>query len=111
MESGLTVDNIPQQPIHPSVIPKLDPEYLHFHNKHLQYITPPHTLPWDPSFRNAPAVPGSSEPLVVGKTQDYDLPNTKLRSFKPEGAAPLKGWPVLIYFHGGEILYLLDLDS
>ena len=37
-------------------IPKLDPEYLQIHNKHLQYVTPPHTLPWDPSFRNAPAV-------------------------------------------------------
>ena len=107
MESGLKVNNIPQQPIHPSVIPKLDPEYLQFHNEHLQYITPPHTLPWDPSLRNAPAVPGSSEPLVVGKTQDYDLPNTKFRSFTPEGAAPsAQGWPVLIYFHGGEIRYL-----
>ena len=105
MESGLKVNNIPQQPIHPSVISKLDPEYLQFHNKHLQYIIPPHTLPWDPSSRNAPAVPGSSEPLIVGKTRDYDLPNTKFRSFTPEGAAPSKGWPVLIYFHGGELLF------
>jgi hypothetical protein len=103
MESGLKVNKIPQQPIHPSVVPKLDPEYLQFHNEHLQYITPPHTLPWDPSLRNAPSVPGSSEPLVVGKTRDYDLPNTKFRSFTPEGtASSTQGWPVLIYFHGGE---------
>ena len=40
---------------------------------------------------------------MVGKTQDYNLQNTKFRSFTPEGAAPSKGWPVLIYFHGGEI--------
>ena len=101
------MNNIPQQPIHPSVIPKLDPEYLQFHNEHLQYITPPHTLPWDPSIRNRPALSGSSEPLVVGKTQDYDLPNAKFRSFTPEGTAPsTQGWPVLIYFHGGEIRYL-----
>jgi hypothetical protein len=48
-----------------TVIPKLDPEYLQFHNQHLQYITPPHTLPWD-----------------------YDLSNTKFRSFTLEGTAP-----------------------
>ena len=46
---------------------------------------------------------------MVGKTQDYDLPNTKFRSFTPEGTAPSsQGWPVLIYFHGGENSSLLD---
>ena len=112
MESGSNVKES-KQPIHPSVIPKLDPEYLQFHNDHLQYITPPNTLTWDPSIRNAanaPAVLGSSEPLVVGRTQDYDLPNTKVRSFTPEGTPPsTQGWPVLIYFHGGEICYLWKL--
>ncbi|KAF9483288.1 hypothetical protein BDN70DRAFT_873983 [Pholiota conissans] len=91
----------PLQPLHPSVIARLDPEYVEFHNKHVLYLTPPHTLPWSSEIRNGPAVPGASEPLKVGKTQDYDLPKTKFRAFTPEGSPPTRGWPLLIYFHGG----------
>ncbi|KAF9059393.1 alpha/beta hydrolase fold-domain-containing protein [Rhodocollybia butyracea] len=58
-----STERVPKQPLHPSMIPKLDPEYVKFHNDVLQYITPPHTLPWDPAMRNAPTVPGSTEPL------------------------------------------------
>lgn len=94
-------EKVPKQPLHPSIIPKLDPEYIKFHNDVLQYITPPHTIPWDPSIRNAPAVPGSTEPLKVGKTKDFDLSFTDMRSFTPEGEAPSDGWPVFIFFHGG----------
>lgn len=94
-------ESAPKQPLHPSIIPRLDPEYIEFHNKALINITPPHTLPWDPSLRNLPAVPGGSEPLRVGATQDFDLSHTKFRSFTPEGAPPANGWPVFIFFHGG----------
>ncbi|KAJ3719499.1 Alpha/Beta hydrolase protein [Lentinula raphanica] len=90
-----------KQPLHPSIIPRLDPEYIKFHEEVLQYITPPHTLPWDPALRNAPAVPGSTEPLKVGQKQDIDLTHTNMRAFTPEGEAPSAGWPVLVYFHGG----------
>jgi acetyl esterase/lipase len=95
-------ERIPKQPLHPSVLSKLDPEYVEFHTTTLQYIIPPHTLPWDPAIRNAPAVPGGSEPLPVAKTEDYDLKHTKFRSFTPHGTAPDAGWPVFIFFHGGE---------
>ncbi|KAK0453002.1 alpha/beta hydrolase fold-domain-containing protein [Desarmillaria tabescens] len=92
----------PKQPLHPSIIPRLDPEYLEFHNSTLIYITPPHTLPsWDPTLRNAPAVPGGSPLLPVGKTQDFKLTHCDFRAFTPEGEAPTSGWPLLIYFHGG----------
>ncbi|CAA7263404.1 unnamed protein product [Cyclocybe aegerita] len=47
-----------KQPIHPSFISKLDLEYVKFHNEQLANLTPPHTLPWDPSIRNMAAVPG-----------------------------------------------------
>jgi acetyl esterase/lipase len=96
-----TTERDPKQPIHPSIISKLDPEYVEFHNNTLQYITPPHTLPWDPALRNAPAVPGGSEPLKVGSTKDFNLSHTDFRAFTPEGQAPEKGWPVFIFFHGG----------
>ena len=90
-----------KQPIHPSMIGKLDPEYVAFHNEHLINLTPPHTLRWDPSIRDGVAVPGASEPLKVAKTVDFDLPHTKFRSFTPEGQPPEGGWPLFIFFHGG----------
>ncbi|KAF9564021.1 hypothetical protein CPC08DRAFT_748599 [Agrocybe pediades] len=91
----------PKNPIHPSVVAELDPDYVKFHNEHLVNLTPPHTLPWHPSIRDAPAVPGSSAPLKVGKTQDYDLTHTKFRAFTREGTPPADGWPIFIFFHGG----------
>ncbi|KAK0218702.1 alpha/beta hydrolase fold-domain-containing protein [Armillaria fumosa] len=92
----------PKQPLHPSIIPRIDPEYLEFHNSTLICITPPHTLPsWDPALRNAPAVPGGSPLLPVGKTQDFKLMHCDFRAFTPEGEVPTAGWPVFIYFHGG----------
>ncbi|KAJ7175741.1 alpha/beta hydrolase fold-domain-containing protein [Mycena filopes] len=90
-----------QQPIHPSMLERLDPEYVEFHNKSLAQIVPPHTLPWSPTLRNAPAVPGGSAPLPVGSTQDIDLTHTKFRAFTPEGTSPASGWPCFIFFHGG----------
>ncbi|THU97426.1 hypothetical protein K435DRAFT_662798 [Dendrothele bispora CBS 962.96] len=96
-----TTAKVPKQPLHPSVISKLDPEYIEFHNSTLQYITPPHTLPWDPALRNAPAVPGGTEPLKVGSVKDFEMTHTNFRAFTPEGEVPEKGWPVFIFFHGG----------
>ena len=89
------------QPIHPSMIPRLDPEYVDFHNKFIATIVPPHTLPWDPAMRNGPAVPGGSHPLPVGKTEDIDMTHTGFRAFTPEGISPANGWPCFIFFHGG----------
>ncbi|KAJ7069901.1 alpha/beta hydrolase fold-domain-containing protein [Mycena amicta] len=95
------MSDIIRQPIHPSMLSRLDPEYVQFHNNSLATIVPPHTLPWDPALRNAPAVPGGSAPLPVGATQDIDLSYTKFRAFAPEGTAPATGWPCFIFFHGG----------
>ncbi|KAJ6508935.1 alpha/beta hydrolase fold-domain-containing protein [Mycena sanguinolenta] len=89
------------QPIHPSMIPRLVPEYVEFHNKSLVQIVPPHTLPWSTTLRDAPAVPGGSAPLPVGATEDIDLTHTKFRAFTPQGPSPTNGWPCFIFFHGG----------
>jgi acetyl esterase/lipase len=92
------------QPIHPSMLPRLDSEYIEFHNSKLVHIIPPHTIkPWNPNLRNAPAVPGGSEPLQVGKTEDIPLTSghTSFRAFTPEGDSPENGWPCFIFFHGG----------
>ncbi|KAJ7505437.1 alpha/beta hydrolase fold-domain-containing protein [Mycena galericulata] len=89
------------QPIHPSMIPRLVPEYVDFHNKCLAQIVPPHTIPWSPSLRDVPAVPGGSQPIPVGSTQDIALSHTKFRAFTPKGDGPDDGWPCFIFFHGG----------
>lgn len=87
--------------IHPSIVDKIDPEYVAFHNAHLLYRVPTELRPWDPKIRLEPAVPGASEPLEVGDIRDYDLSKAKVRVFTPKGDRPAKGWPVLIWFHGG----------
>ncbi|KAF9021443.1 hypothetical protein BDZ89DRAFT_1071402 [Hymenopellis radicata] len=91
----------PKQPLHPSMIPRLDAEYIEFHNAALINLIPPHTLPWDPALRNAPAVPGGSPLLPVGATRDIQLSHTDMRAFTPEGTAPAAGWPVFLFYHGG----------
>ncbi|KAK2466572.1 hypothetical protein APHAL10511_001434 [Amanita phalloides] len=91
----------PTHSLHPSIISKLDPEYVEFHKAHLQHIPLYHTLPWDPAFRNRVAVPGSTPPLEVGKVQDFDLSHTNFRTYTPPAEAPADGWPLFIFFHGG----------
>lgn len=88
-------------PLHPEILPRLDPEYAAFYNEHLADKPGLHEIPWSPSIRDAPAQPGGSEPLPVGSTRDIDLGTCKARVFTPEGEAPSKGWPIIVYFHGG----------
>ena len=87
--------------LHPSIIPRLDPEYAAFHNEQIIHLPQVHELPWDPSIRNTHVVPGSSEPLPVAKVEDFDLSRCRVRVFTPEESRPEPGWPVLIFFHGG----------
>jgi acetyl esterase/lipase len=90
-----------RNPIHPSVLDRLDPEYVTFHNANLLDHVPPELLPWDPSIRESPVVPGSSTPLEVGSIKDFSLSKIDVRVFTPKGDRPVEGWPVFIWFHGG----------
>ncbi|XP_006455039.1 hypothetical protein AGABI2DRAFT_180254 [Agaricus bisporus var. bisporus H97] len=88
--------------IHPSIVDKLDPEYVAFHNAYIKdYVAPAEPLTWDPKMRERPALPGTSEPLEIASIKDYDLSEAKIRAFTPKGERPAGGWPVLIWFHGG----------
>jgi acetyl esterase/lipase len=89
------------QPIDPEILPRLDPEYVEFHNKYITHLPTPHTLPWDPSIRNKETVPGTADILEVGGVKDYDLSKTKVRVFTPKGSPPASGWPVYCWYHGG----------
>jgi hypothetical protein len=91
------------QPIHPDVRPLLDPEYAAFHDKYLQYVRPSETFDWDPAVRSKPSItPGGSDPVPVGCIRDVQLEHCEIRVFTPKGSAPRDGWPVCIWFHGGE---------
>jgi acetyl esterase/lipase len=90
------------QAIDPTILPRLDPEYVAFHNEYVAHVVPPHTLPWDPAIRKRTTVPGSAEVLQVGNVQDYELSHCKVRVFTPEGVPPPGGWPVYVWYHGGE---------
>ncbi|KAF5379553.1 hypothetical protein D9757_009278 [Collybiopsis confluens] len=93
----------PKQPIHPSVISRLDPAYVSFHEKYLQHIPPMKTIPWNPALmRSLPPFSGIREPLKVGEIKEFSLKHgQKMRAYIPPGGPPKNGWPALIYFHGG----------
>lgn len=90
------------QPIDPEFEHKLDAEYVWFHKMNLLYRPRADQIPWSPATRDTPAVIGTSDPLPVGSIVDYDLSKCKIRVFTPEGEPPADGWPVFIFFHGGE---------
>jgi hypothetical protein len=93
--------------IHPDILPRLDPEYVALHNAHIAHRIPPHTIPWHSDIRKASPIPGGSPVRTVGAVKDISLQNCKIRAFIPEGTPPPEGWPVLLYIHGGENLYML----
>ncbi|KZT65562.1 hypothetical protein DAEQUDRAFT_746971 [Daedalea quercina L-15889] len=102
----MTVDSDAQsernlyQPVHPDILPKLDPEFAAFWNAHNAYVVPLEQRPWDPACRKDPVL-GGSVPPEVGKVEDIKLSNFDIRVFTPEGTPPEEGWPVFIYLHGG----------
>ncbi|PSS37664.1 hypothetical protein PHLCEN_2v488 [Hermanssonia centrifuga] len=90
------------QPIHPDFLVKLLPEYVEFHNANTAFFPAVHQVPWDPAVRKGAPVMGGSEPLKVGNVKDVPLSKCTMRIFTPEGTAPAEGWPVFLFFHGGQ---------
>ncbi|RKU48833.1 hypothetical protein DL546_007234 [Coniochaeta pulveracea] len=92
-----------QQPIHAEVRPHLDPEYVAFHDKYLQYLVPDDQKSWDGSARlgHSSLPPTESTPVAVGEIRDLNLGEFDVRIFTPDGPSPQLGWPVFIWLHGG----------
>ncbi|CAK3929488.1 AB hydrolase superfamily [Lecanosticta acicola] len=91
------------QPIHPSLRPYLDPEYVAFHDQYMQYVIPDDLKIWDGTARTHPSLPpGGSAPIKVGRIQDISLsPNCRVRVFVPDDNMGDAKWPALLWFHGG----------
>lgn len=98
----------PPYPLHPSVADKLDPQYVAFYNKYLINSQQVHFQPVAASRVGGKIIPGGSDNVPVGSTQDFSIarqetdgPDVRVRCFTPEGEPPAGGWPVMVYFHGG----------
>lgn len=109
-------DRVVHQPLHPSLLTKLDPEYVAFHNAHLRYILPSQATAWDPAVRtnvlSNPFANTSTRAVEVGSIRDIPLKYAQLRVLTPDEDAPEKGWPIMLWFHGGAFagLFFLNRD-
>ncbi|TLD37805.1 Alpha/Beta hydrolase protein [Venturia nashicola] len=89
------------QPIHLNIRSKLDPEYVAFHDKYMQYVPCDESKIWDGSARIAPSLPfGGAATVKVASVQDIELPKIKLRAYIPQVNHASK-LPCLLWFHGG----------
>lgn len=94
------------QPLHPDIRPRLDPQYVKYHDEVLQYIIPSQLVPWSPSQRYAAVPAGGSDLRKVGRTYDLrkeEWGGWEVRVFEPEGEKPADGWGVFVWYHGGEL--------
>ncbi|KAL3459153.1 alpha/beta hydrolase fold-domain-containing protein [Aspergillus heterothallicus] len=103
------------QPIHPSIRPLLDPEYVAFHDAHFQYILPDEQQPWSRSKHISTPLPwpSTAHPLTpVASTRDLTLTlplenngttttTFPIRIFTPPSPKPSQGYPLFLWFHGG----------
>ncbi|KAM0318656.1 hypothetical protein ACHAPQ_010599 [Fusarium lateritium] len=91
------------QPLHPAIRDRLDPQYVAYHEAHLQYIEPDETNDWDGSTRTKKVSlpPGGTKAIPVGSINDYAVGRFRVRVYTPTGHCDERGWPVLVWFHGG----------
>ena len=102
----------PPYPLHESVKDKLDPEYVEFYNTYIINNQQVHYQPIPASRSGGTLIPGGGPAQPVGKTEDFAIkrvetagPDVKVRCFTPIEQTPEGGWPVMIYYHGGELWY------
>lgn len=107
----------PPYPIHESVKDKLHHTYVEFYNKHIMDKQQIHFRPISATRAMGSLSPGGGPLIPVGHTEDMSIhrretqgPDIKIRVFTPAGVAPEKGWPFVVYFHGGGWVFG-DLDT
>jgi hypothetical protein len=99
-DTYINSQRIAYQPLHPSVIPWLEEEYIKIHNESLQYVKP--DTDWN-SLRAAPSrfESTTSGPVKVGSVRPVEIGKFHVLVYTPEGVPPAAGWPVLLGAHGG----------
>lgn len=98
----------PPYPLHPAVLPRLAADYAAFYNEHLVDQQQVHLRPVEASRQSGVLIPGAGPLYPVARTEDFSIPRAastgpdlKIRCFTPHGKKPAKGWPCLLYYHGG----------
>lgn len=98
----------PPYPIHPDILPLVDPQYVEFYNKYIINQQQVHYQPVAASRTSGVLIPGAGEPLKVASIKDYNFARkdsqgelVSVRVFTPSGEAPEGGWPGFLYMHGG----------
>lgn len=95
------------QPLHPSIRPLLDPEYVALHDSLIQYLLPTEhpSAQWTPASRLKLSAMAHcvQRPIPVGAVNDLtpSAESFQARVFVPAGEPPSNGWPALLWFHGG----------
>ncbi|CDK27125.1 unnamed protein product [Kuraishia capsulata CBS 1993] len=96
----------------PSMIDKLDPEYVKFFEEVLcnrPDILETHKIPLTQTRAGGNVIPGQAAPMDVAKIYDIEIPRNvtqaessiPARVFVPTGKKPANGWPCTIWYHGG----------
>ncbi|KAH7342151.1 alpha/beta hydrolase fold-domain-containing protein [Rhizoctonia solani] len=91
-----------------TIVNRWDPEYRDFIlSLPQEALIPPHQIGWSQDLRQAinSSTAGKAEPVPVGSTLNFDLEGFSVLCFTPDGEAPPCGWPVLVYAHGGGLLF------
>lgn len=98
----------PPYPLHPSVVPRIAPDYAAFYNEHIIDKQQVHLQSLEASRSSGTLIPGAGPLYPVAHTEDFTIPRSeskgpdlKVRCFTPNGRKPEQGWPCLIYYHGG----------
>ena len=99
---------IAYQPLHPSVIPLLEEEYVKIHNERLQYLKL--DTEWNSDLRTAPSrfESTTSEPVEVGSIRPFNLGKFHVLVYTPKGDPPTTGWPAMLGIHGGMVILFYD---
>lgn len=104
------MDNQTQaNPIHPDVLPKLDPAFVRMYNERLAHIPPRapdlallrkvYSTQYSYAYAPAPECAKEYEEEIDGWKRYPG--KIKIRIYVPHGEAPSSGWPVHVDFHGG----------
>ncbi|BEJ11148.1 hypothetical protein CspHIS471_0105700 [Cutaneotrichosporon sp. HIS471] len=93
--------------------PIADAQYAEFYDKHIANLPYPTEVPWDPTIRNRPTVPGGNDTLLPDcKSRDIHLTNFTIRIFYPPGPEAKDPLPTFIWYHGGGmVMGLLGADN
>ncbi|SCU93797.1 LADA_0G04962g1_1 [Lachancea dasiensis] len=98
--------------LEPSMVDRLDPEYVSFFNEILcnrPDILETHKFPVAKTKAGGNVIPGQAPAMEMAQVYDVTIPrkytsaasSIDARVFVPKGEMPASGWPCTVWYHGG----------